>query len=232
MKKNGKQKNLLINLIFNIIIPIIILTKFSNKANLGVLNGLLVALMFPFAYGLYDLYLRKKVNMLSILGLISIAFTGLVGLIHLDNQWIVIKEAAVPLVIGISILVILKFRYRTIERMVLNEQVFDKKKIKATLIDNGLEKSFKSLLTKAVILFSCSFFLSSVLNYILAKVIVVSPAGTEAFNEELGQMMGWSFPVIALPSLIIMVITLWYLISGIRKLTGLKTQEIFNAKEK
>ena len=65
-----------------------------------------------------------------------------------------------------------------------------------------------------------SFFLSSILNYLLAKWILVSPPGTTAYNEELGRMTALSYPVIALPSMVLMMAALWYLFSQIGKLTG------------
>ena len=58
-------------------------------------------------------------------------------------------------------------------------------------------------------------------------MIVVSPAGTTAFNQELGKMTALSFPVIAVPCAILLVLAVLYLVSGIRKQTGLDMAEIF-----
>jgi len=73
-----------------------------------------------------------------------------------------------------------------------------------------------------------SFFLSSVLNYILAKIILVSAPGSVAFTEELGKMTALSFPVIALPSTIVLMSALFYLLHHIKKLTHLEAEDIFN----
>ena len=64
------------------------------------------------------------------------------------------------------------------------------------------------------------------MNYIVVKWIVVSPAGTEAFNEELGQMTLVSYPMIAIPSMIMMMAILFYLWRTIHGLTGLSMEEI------
>ena len=77
-----------------------------------------------------------------------------------------------------------------------------------------------------------SFFLSSTLNYILAKMIVMSPSGTEAFNIEVGKMNAISFPVIAVPSMIIMVLSLMYIFRSIRLLTGLTFEEVMHDTSK
>jgi hypothetical protein len=70
-----------------------------------------------------------------------------------------------------------------------------------------------------------SFFFSSAMNYLLATQIVTSPAGTQAFNEELGRMTLLSYPMIALPSMLILMAVLYYLARTIRLLAGLKLAE-------
>ena len=67
-----------------------------------------------------------------------------------------------------------------------------------------------------------SFFFSAVMNYILATWIVTSPSGTTAFNEELGRLTLLSYPMIALPSMLIMAAALYYLVRTIHTLAGLK----------
>ena len=57
-------------------------------------------------------------------------------------------------------------------------------------------------------------------------MIVTSPAGTEAFNEQLGQLTLVSYPAIALPSMIIMMGTLFWLVRSVQKLAQLKLDEI------
>ncbi|NNC99568.1 MAG: hypothetical protein HKN85_05255 [Gammaproteobacteria bacterium] len=71
-----------------------------------------------------------------------------------------------------------------------------------------------------------SFVLSAVLNFVLAKWIVVSPSGTEAFNSELGTMNLMSYPVIVLPCMVVTIFTLFYVIRNIKRLTGLSLEEM------
>jgi hypothetical protein len=63
------------------------------------------------------------------------------------------------------------------------------------------------------------------MNYLLATWIVTSPSGTTAFNEELGQLTLLSYPMIALPSMLIMLGVLYYLVRSIRQLAGLQLTE-------
>ena len=77
------------------------------------------------------------------------------------------------------------------------------------MIEKGTRVEFERRLAKASYLLSGTFFFSATLNYILARMIVTSPAGTSAFNEELGHLTLVSYPVIALPSTIMMMATLF-----------------------
>ena len=61
---------------------------------------------------------------------------------------------------------------------------------------------------------------------VLAKWIVTSPAGSEAFNDELGRMTLLSYPMIAIPSMIMLMAIFYYLWRTIHDLTGLKLEEI------
>ena len=67
------------------------------------------------------------------------------------------------------------------------------------------------------------------MNYFLATWIVVSPVGSDAFNEELGRLTLMSYPVIALPSMLMMMFVLYYLSRVIRELTGLKFTELLHS---
>ncbi len=227
-----KQKDSpLLNFAINIIIPSVILMKFSGESQLGPVKGLLIAISFPLFYGIYDFIKQKKVNFISILGLVSILITGVIGLLQLDSHWIAVKEAAVPLIIGLAVVGSLWTPFPLVKKLLFNEQIINVPKINQHLDERGNADQFEKKMTTATYLLAASFLVSAILNYVLAKIIIKSPSGTEAFNEELGKMTALSFPVIAVPSTIIMVLALWFLVDGVKKLTGLELKEIFNDPE-
>jgi cell division protein FtsX len=78
---------------------------------------------------------------------------------------------------------------------------------------------------KATYFLAGTFLFSAIMNYVLAKWIVTSPSGTQAFNEELGQMTLVSYPMIAIPSMVMMIGIFYYLWRSIRKLTGFTLEE-------
>ena len=89
---------------------------------------------------------------------------------------------------------------------------------------------FDKRLMKATYFIAGSFDFSATMNYVLAKWIVTSPAGTEAFNEELGQMTLYSYPMIAIPSMIMLMAIFYYLWRSIQKATGLKLEDLIVKK--
>jgi hypothetical protein len=86
------------------------------------------------------------------------------------------------------------------------------------------------LITNATWLLSGSFFLASTLNFFLAIFVLTADPGTEIFNQQLGQMLALSFPVNALPAMLVNIANLVYVSRGIKRLTGLALEEIINLK--
>ncbi len=223
-----KKESFLANLLMNIVIPTLILTKLSNDEYLGATWGLIVALAFPITYGLRDFAINKKINVFSALGVISVLLTGGLSLLKLPPEYFAIKEAAIPGILCVITLVSIKTRYPLVKVFIYNDKVLKIQKVNDALSRYNTQKQFDRTLTNASFLIAASFFLSSILNYVLAKLILVSAPGTAAFNAELGKMTALSYPVIALPMMIIMMGTLFYVFRSIRQLTHLTLEDIIN----
>ena len=223
---NPKKENVFVNLIVNIVIPTLILTKLSTDEYLGPTYALLVALAFPIGYGLWDYQQRRKWNLFSILGLVSVLLTGGISLLQLDPKYIAIKEAAIPGILAIATLASMYTPFPLVKTILLNESVLQLDKIQQALLANNNEAAFNRTLMNASYLVSLSFVVSSVLNYILAKWIVVSDPGTVEYTQELGKMTAWSYPVIVVPATIILIGAMFYLFRNITKLTNLSLEDI------
>lgn len=215
-----------VDLMVSIVIPSVILMKFSGEGDLGPAGALICALAFPIGWGGFELLRYRKKNFIALLGLISVLLTGGIGLLQLDNQWLAIKEAAIPGIIGLAVLISTYTRYPLVRTLIFNPTVFDTDLIHRRLDDGGHTETFEQRLKRANYFLASTFVFSSVMNYVLAKWIVVSAPGTEAFNEELGQMTLLSYPMIAIPSMIMMLVIFWYLWRAIRDLAGLTLEEI------
>ena len=220
----------MVDLIVSVILPSFILMKLSGDENLGVTGGLMVALAFPLGWGAFELIKYKKFNFIALLGLISVMLTGSIGLFELDNKWLAIKEATIPAIIGIAVLVSTFTPYPLVRALLLNAAIMDVDMINRKLEENNSVAIFEKKLMNATYFVAGSFAFSAVMNYVLAKWIVTSPAGTAAFNEELGQMTLYSYPVIAIPSMIMMMSIFYYLWRSIHKATGLKLEDLMVKK--
>ena len=227
-----KKESPLVSLLVSIVIPAIILSKFSTEEYLGILPGFLVALALPVGYAIYNLLVRKETGFIAIIGFVSIFLTGIIGVFEFPTEWLAVKEAAVPLLIGIAVIVSLKTPYPLVRKLLFNEELLDLKLIDQKLKENDNVFEIEKVLVKSTFMVAGSFLLSAFLNFFLTKYIVVSPAGTAAFNEELGTLTAISYPAIALPSTAVMFVALYYIFKQITKLTGLSFEEILSEKLK
>jgi hypothetical protein len=225
--ENPKRENLLVNLICNLVVPTLILTKFSGDKWLGPVWGLLVALAFPVGYGVWDFTQRRHANFISIIGFVSVLLSGSLGLMKIGGLGFAIKDGAVPCVIGLAVLLSLKTKRPLVRSFLYNDQIIDVPRVDRVLTERNAHPAFERLLVLASFALAFSFLMSGVLNFGLARYLLKSPPGTPEFNAELGRMHFWNLPIILVPSMIMMMLTLWWLLGGIRRLTGLKLDEIF-----
>ena len=239
-----KRENMLINLSFNLLLPILILRKgkdwfgsdlenwlepqADDKALVGSII-LLIAISFPVGYGAWDFVRRRKWNFLSILGALSALLTGGIGLIPQATVFMfAIKEAALPGILGILTVLTLRTRKPLIRLFLYNPEV-----IRVELVDQALEKRgtqgpFDQLMVKCTWLIALSFILSAVLNYILARAYVETEPSIDIdrFNREVSDMWLWSFIIISIPCMVVSAYAFWVLIKGIRELAGLALEDI------
>ena len=240
---NPKRENMFLNLGLNLLLPILVLRKgdewlgepladaLLSSPDSAVVGSviLLLAISFPISYGILDLIRRRKWNFFSILGAISALLTGGIGLLPGANvMMFAIKESALPAILGIITIITLKTKKPLVRLFLYNPEI-----IKVSLVDQrlgelGTKDSFDKLLVKCTWLIGLSFAVSAVLNFILSRMIVVTEPSIDkiAFNDEVGQMMGWSLPVISIPCMVVSGYAFWLLMKGIKQFTGLSMEEV------
>ncbi len=224
------KPNPLLEIGITIIAPAVILMKWSGAEDLGALRALLLALAFPLGWGLWDAMRRRRLNWLAVLGVVSTLLTGGIGLLALDARWLAVKEAAVPGLIGVAVLASNWTRWPLIRILVFNADLFDIERVQRALEQRRTAVQFELRLRTGTLLLAGTFFFSAVANYLLARWVVTSPAGTEAFNQELGRLTLLSYPVIALPSMVMMIGLLYWLAGGLKDLTGLDLGEMLRGQ--
>lgn len=226
---NKKPDSALVSILINVVIPVAILTLLSKEERLGPVWALVVGLAFPIVYGIRILIRDRKADFMSVIGIISVTLTGVFGILKLPPEYVAIKEAAIPLLIGIIIIVSLKTPFPLIKKLLMTETLFDVERLTSALKEKDNEAVFEKRLVGLTWGFASSFFLSAVLNYILAKIVLQSEPGTEAYTAELGKMTGLGHVVILIPVMVIMIIVMNKLFNTLTELTGCKLDDLLAA---
>lgn len=228
-RPSPKPENIWLNLICNLLLPGLILSKLSPESRLGPVWALVAGLSIPLGYGIYDLVRRRKWNFFSIVGLVSVALSGGLGLIKASPMTFAIKEAAIPLMLGVAVVGTLRSPRPLVREMLFNESVVDVPKVEAALAARGTRPAFDRLLVQSTWWLSASCLVSAALNFALARVVLRSPPGTPEFTAELGRMTWLSWPVIALPWLVMTMLIIFQLFRGVHRLTGLDLEQVMHA---
>ncbi|MEJ7839035.1 MAG: VC0807 family protein [Thermomicrobiales bacterium] len=214
----------MLSLLFNVLIPTIIMIRFSGEDQLGGVGAMLVALAFPFFFGIYNIFREKKIGWVPILGIVSIMLSGGFNLLKFPAEWIAFKEASIPLVLALAILVSAWIN-RPLARLFLN-QLLDREVVDKALHERGMYDQYEKRTAMATYLLAFAFLLSAVLNFILARVIVTSDPQTPEYTQEIGRMTGLSFPVITIPVMVVLMGTVIYIMMTVSKLTGLEAEQV------
>lgn len=232
-KSNKKKENSLVSILFNIVIPVIVMTKMNGTEGtfaLGPKVSLAVAVSFPLVYGIVHFIRSRQVNFISVLGFVSVLLTGVFGLMELSPVVMAIKEASVPLIIAVVVFVSIKLDKNVVYSLFFNEDIVDVDRIYSALNERNSCEEFDKMFRSSSYWVVVSFLLSSILNFTLARIILQSQPGTEAYTEEIGKLTGLSFPIIAVPCTIILVVVMFHIFKQTTKLTDIPLEEMLKTK--
>jgi hypothetical protein len=179
---------------------------------------------------------RRHWNLFSTLGIAGTLATGGMALgshfgwWQATALWFAIKEAAIPLIIGLSIPLTLRSETPLVKTLLYNDQLMDTAKVAEVLRERRAEGAFERLLRESSWLLSVSFLISSALNFFLALWLLKAVPNSPEWNEQLGRMNWLSWPVIVIPSTGMMMWALFRLMNGIHRLTGLPQEQLFRGQ--
>jgi hypothetical protein len=134
-------------------------------------------------------------------------------------------------VIGIFVLISMRSQTPFLQAFLFNDRLFQIDRIYGILDQQQRRAEFGRTLQVTNLIVAGSFFLSSLINYVLARVMLKSEPQSAAFNEELAKMTGMSFLVITLPSMAVLAGALFYLLNSLKRLTGLQFEEIMGEQK-
>lgn len=226
MKDTESKENPLLNLLINILLPVMILNKGAKYIDPR--WTLVLALSLPLIYGIQDYVRRGHKNYVSLLGLVNICLTGGLALMSLKGIWFCVKEASLPTILGILVIASAWTKNPAAKMMFCNPQVMNMPLIEERLGALMHIADFEALLKRTTLWLSLSFFISGVMNFILAYNIFVDidPALTgsaydEVLNAQIAQMTWMGFAVIALPLMIFSGALIYVFLKKLSALTEL-----------
>ncbi len=225
------QENPLINILLNVIVPAVVLSHLSKEDGrfaLGPQNALIVAVLIPIGYGIYHFVKFRKVNLFSVLGFVSVVLTGGLGLMKTEAIWFALKEALVPLILGLAILLSQYFTSKPLVRVFLfNPDFFDVPRIERVVEEKNEQVAFDKTMRVATWLLAGSFLLSTVLNFILWMYLLRGKlGGSTEYMEAIGKGTWVGFLVIGLPAMAILLFTFLKLMGDLSRITGLNKEEL------
>lgn len=226
---NPPRENPWMNFGFNLILPILLLTKAKKYLpDVSPTIILILALACPIGYFIYDYRKRNTKNIVSILGMTSVLLTGGIGLLRLSPFVFAIKEALFPAIIGLVVIGTLKSKTPLLKTFLYNPSIMDTEKVERRLDTEEKKTAFEKLMLKCTWILASSFFLSAILNFIITRIVVKTDPkiDLQQFNDEVGKQTGITWVVLTVMTMPLMVAALWQLFAGIKKLTGLGMEDV------
>lgn len=224
-----KQPHPLLDLALTVILPSIALEKLSAPDRLGPLWALIVALLLPLGFGIWCFMQKRGLNFFSVLGLIAVIITGVLGLWNLNAVWFAAKEAMFPIFLGIAFPLSHRWGKPLINEMLLNPQVINQPALHQALDTPEKHHSFAQLLKKASWGMAGTMVLSSISNFALAIYLLGDKApGSEEYTKAIGRLNWSGFLVIGIPLMGVTFGLLLWLLRSITRLTGLERDDLMN----
>ena len=251
MKLEGNSReNPILSITFNLIIPVAVLKNgvkwidrvFPESVEMSSLIHFirdnssslifLFALIFPVVYFFTDLAKRKNINFISILGFINVLLTGGIGIfgssLGLSRKWFILKEGMLPLIIGGGFYLMRKIKPESFKSILLNNAIFNSRLIHKNIQSSDLQE-FNQCLNRAGYHFILGFLVSSIIQFILSSIIVVSDPGDPLFNEQVSTMTWVSYLAVLVPTMVILGRGYLNLISDIERITALSKDQFIRS---
>ncbi len=233
-KRNAPPENPFLNILINIILPVVVLNKGDQYLDPKTL--LVIALALPLGYGIHDYIRRGHKNYVSLLGVVNILLTGGFALMKLEGIWFALKEASLPLILGLMVLFSRWTKNPAAKMFFYNPQVLNIDLVEERLNDRGRTEEFTRLLQRTTLWFSFSFLISAILNFLIAYWIFAdidpgleNAARERILNEQIARMTWMGFVVIAGPLMIFSGVLVFRFLRRLSTLTDLPINSLLKS---
>ncbi len=241
-----KATQSLLNVLLSVLAPVLILDNCSTEGpgfwELGTAPALAVALSLPIACGIWSFVSNRKVDPITLFGLLGTVLTGVVSIyantgdgaaIRPDTPWwYAAKEALIALLLGGAMLVSAKSESSMLRAFVYSDSLFDIRAIEKAVAAKGEQAGYERILWKASLYTACSLFVSAAANFGLALYfllpVLALPSAEQpvAYNYAVSSMTWWGYLIIGLPLMATIVGVMQYLIRALGQLSGLERERV------
>lgn len=220
----SKGRRALMDIGVTIVAPTVVLLFLATEERLGPAWGLVLALVFPVGHAAYTLVESRRVSGLAVLALISVLLTGGIGLLELPTAWFALKEALLPMAIGVGCIISMRTPWPVIPTLL--SEILDQHKVRSALTEKQGEATYDSAQTAATWQLGAVFVLTGAGTWAYAAYMVQAPAGTEAFTSELGRYTMLALPVLGIPSTLMSLWVLRRLLNALEDATGVELEKL------
>jgi hypothetical protein len=234
MKTPPPPENPLLNILINILLPVIVLNKGGQF--LDPKMTLVVALAFPLVYGIQDYIRRGHKNYVSLLGVANIFLTGGLAMMKLEGMWFAFKEASLPLILGVLVLASRWSENPAAKVIFCNPHVLNMELIESKLAELRREQDFLGLLRRTTLWLSLSFLISAILNFVIAFMIFVEidptleiTAHEQVLNEQIARMTWMGYVMIAIPLMLFSAVLVMTFLKRVSKLTEMPLNSLLKS---
>lgn len=235
IKTSSKAESPLVSVIVNVVAPVAVLNQLPKYApSMNPWQILAIALALPIGGAILNFARAGKIGLLPGFGALNVLVTGGLAAWGVGGIWFAIKEAFFPLLIGAFVLRTAFGAKPFAKTLLLNDSFVHTDRIHEALSKRGEEAEFLGRLKTSTLWIAGSFLMSAILNFVLAlRIFVPLPATlsdaerTHALNQQVAEMTGLGFAVIAIPSMVAMGWIFWKLMSHLRSHTGLTDDQLF-----
>lgn len=231
----------LLNVLLSVLAPVMVLDHCSVSGpefwQLGTAPAMCVALALPLGFGVWTFWQSRRVEPLTLFGLLGTVLTGVVTIyantgggeaIRPDTPWwYAAKEAAIPLLLCGAVIVTARRQDSLLRLLLYSDSLFDIPTIEKAVAERDRQTAYDALLWRSSLFLGLSLVISAVGNFILSLCFLLpvldAPAAQQAleYNYAVSRMTWWGYLVIGVPLLITLVAVIRHLISRLETLTGL-----------
>ncbi len=236
----------LLNVLLSVLAPVMVLDYCSISGpelwQLGTAPAMCLALSLPLGFGVWTFIQSRRVEPLTLFGLLGTILTGVVTIyantggsdaIRPDTPWwYAAKEAAIPLLLCGAVMVTARRQDSLLRLLLYSDSIFDIPAIEKAIDEKAQQPAYQSLLWRASLFLGLSLIVSAVGNFILSLCFLLpvldQPAAQQAleYNYAVGRMTWWGYLVIGVPLLLTLVCVLRHLIARLEALTGLDRERL------